>query len=492
MAVKANAMHIFDLSRRGRQSISIGLFLSFALVFIWSWRFAGPDTATVKHRVSNTVMPYAESVIQHISPQSRISTLDLEYLQPYINTETFSYARRTIRTKHHAGDRKSLTRINEPLLGTAHILSKENLSSISITSLPILNLRIPSSPETDPGIMSFGMATEIPRLTSALPQLLHWLPHTNAQVHVIAPPHDLDLQMQNSIRAMGINLTINTSNLPFPKAYFSIVKTLYEARGPKTKWLVLMDDDTFIPSLRYLVSHLERHYDADEEVMIAATSDDIGQVRNFGLIPFGGAGIFISVPLAQSLVQREVWDYCMESGKDQGDQIVNDCLNTQSTVRPTFDLGLHQMDITGDSSGYFESGRRMLTIHHWRSWFNVNVPMAGNVSKACGDECVFQRWLFDENIVLSNGYSVVDYPKGVQEKELEKVEKTWNGDLGSYLHKIGPLRESYQKEEKRQARLVEAVVVEGVGVRQIYVENAEWIEEGAQRIDRVVELLWLF
>ena len=42
-------------------------------------------------------------------------------------------------------------------------------------------------------------------------------------------------------------------------------------------------------------------------------------------------------------------------------------------MRPGFDLGLNQMDIRGSAAGLFEGGRRMLMVHHWRSWFQVDV-----------------------------------------------------------------------------------------------------------------------
>jgi hypothetical protein len=482
------SMRFSDLPRRGKNSVLIAVSM-IVLIFFWGWQITEGGTSSVTARVHDTVMPYAKSVFDHLSPPSRISTLDLLHLQPHIKTQTFKYARRTIRTKQVAMEREDLTRVNETLFGSPLILDKENLTSITVASPPVLELRVPLTPKADTSIMAFGMATKIPRLQQAIPQLAHWLPHTEAQVHVIAPAHDDDLPVERSIRKLGIDLTITSSDLPFPKAYFSIIKKLYETRNPQTKWLVMMDDDTFIPSLPYLVKHLEKNYDASEQVMVAATSDNLKQVQSWGLIPFGGGGIFVSVPLAAALVKPEVWHACMNSTKDQGDQIVNECLNYHSAIRPTFDLGLHQMDISGDSAGYFESGRRLLTVHHWKTWFDFNVPMAANVSKACGQECVFQRWLFDENTVLSNGFSIVDYPKGINETTLGQVEKTWEGEMWMFYHKIGPLREPLQKEEKKAARLVEASIIPQVGVRQVYIESADGVANG---MDRVEELLWLF
>jgi hypothetical protein len=75
---------------------------------------------------------------------------------------------------------------------------------------------------------------------------------------------------------------------------------------------------------------------------------------------------------------------------------------------------------------------------------------------------------------------------------LGKVEKTWDGELWRYVHKIGPLRGPVKEGFKRSLLLVEANVVEGMNVRQVCVERAKFVEGHSLGIDRVVELLWLF
>ncbi|CZR68053.1 uncharacterized protein PAC_17952 [Phialocephala subalpina] len=483
------------MTARNKQCFALVLAVA-TLTIIWTMRFLGPN----HHVITGKIIPYAKAAYSHISPQQTIRTVDLSRLQKHVKTEDFSYAHRTIRTKLFTGERPTLTKINEPLFGTPLRMSQDDLEGIPLLELEPIELAVPRSPVADTSIMSFSIATGVDRLERA-DQLLHWLPNTGAQLHVLSPPSDDALTVEHKLREQGLNLTIHNSDLPFPKAYFYGLKELYQARTPNTQWLVLMDDDTFIPSLPYLVDHLNTNYDATKEVMVAAVSDNIDQVKTFGLIPFGGGGIFFSVPLAAALVQDKIWDKCMAIDLNQGDGIVNDCLNHYSATRPSFDPGLNQMDFSGDAGGYFESGRRMLTIHHWKTWYHVDMPMAANISKACGFECVFQRFQFDDNIVLSNGYSIVEYPKGIEDEDadgnklvdLGKVELTWAGSKGQYEHHIGPLRDRLGKEEKKTMRLVETEVLPGKGVRQTYVERVEDTEsvENAFKMDRVVELLWL-
>lgn len=148
-----------------------------------------------------------------------------------------------------------------------------------------------------------------------------------------------------------------------------------------------------MPSISSLVEHLEDNYDSSKEVMIAAGSEDMEQLKVWGLIPYGGGGIFVSVPLAEHLVRSEIWDVCVTGmGESQGDGITSKCLFEHTSTRPTFSPLLNQMDFRGNAIGMFESGRRMLTIHHWRSWFQVDMPKVGLVGKASGDQGILQRW----------------------------------------------------------------------------------------------------
>lgn len=510
-----SVLSILDIRRRGRQSFIICLALA-VMGIIWMLsQFTPPPRQIVQEKV----IPYAQSWLDQVSV-SRSNTLDLSHLEQFVHTPTFSYARRSIKTKFYGGERPDLTKINEPLFGAAQILDRINLTTIEIDTLDILTLDVPRSPAVDETVMSFGMATDVSRLKNSLPQLRHWLDDTHAQLHVLAPPANDDLAVEREIRAMGLNLTITTNELTFAKRYFSILKTMYEYRSPQTRWLVYMDDDTFVPSLPYLINHFDKHYNPNDEVMVAAVSDNLNQVKNFGLIPYGGGGIFVSVPLAESLLQPDVWEACLDTERDQGDQIVNDCINSYSKIRPSWDLGLNQMDLNGDVSGYFESGRRFLTLHHWKTWFSVDVPAVANVSAACGDECILQRWQFDNNIVLSNGYSIQEYPRGIKNSsdtvteksisshldlqkakvpdvnhgvDLDRVERTWGGDKFQWVHHIGPLRDPEPRDEKKQLLMVETVEEEGVGMRQVYIEHAEQGEgSDSEAIDRVVELVWLF
>ena len=435
-------------------------------------------------------------------------TQDLEHLRKHIRSSNFTYAQRLVQPKLYLGERSDLTVVGgvESLFPNPDTLENSRDSPVtgyrsradSQPPMAPLELYVPRSPKANTAIISFGVATPISRLKEASLQLVHWLKGSGAPLHVISAPDDHVFEMQSYMRGLGIDATIQTSKDRTPLAFFSLLKRLYETREPHTQWLALIDDDTFVPSLPTLVDHLSTTYRADREVMVSAMSDNIQQIEAWGMQAFGGGGIFISVPLAARLTQPEVWEQCLKAAKggSQGDQIVSGCLNNYTDVRPMFDPGLHQMDILGPGetpSGYFESGRRMLTVHHWRTWFKVDIPKGLQVARACGAEGLFQRWSFPKsNMVLSNGFSIAEYRKGLSTIDFAAVEMTWQGDEANYLHKIGPLRKPVRTPDKVSYRLVDSQVVDGWFVRQTYLHHGErLVDDDEPEMDGVLELLWL-
>lgn len=92
--------------------------------------------------------------------------------------------------------------------------------------------------------------------------------------------------------------------------------------------------------------------------------------------------------------------------------------------------------------------------------------------------------------MLTNGFSIVVYPGGLNGIDLGAVEKTWDGDAARFLHHIGPLREPMDANIKARYELVRADVVDG-GVRQLYHRPRVEGEEDGRGMDALLELFWL-
>ena len=188
----------------------------------------------------------------------------------------------------------------------------------------------------------------------------------------------------------------------------------------------------------------------------------------------GGAGCIMSVPLLQ-VPEAHYQDCLDESRAGAGDMRVYECARWQGDTRLTHINGMFQIDLHGDRSGLFESGRQIISFHHWKegwwdghnlgnvrlgreTWFPLDAMHL--VADVC-DTCFLQRWQFGNETMLSNGYTISLYPTGALDKfekhrGLEKVELTWqnlgkvDGSMNSgWDHYLGPVREPLELEKDK-------------------------------------------
>ncbi|MCJ1373522.1 hypothetical protein MMC20_004750 [Loxospora ochrophaea] len=339
------------------------------------------------------------------------------------------------------------------------------------------------------------------RLNSSTPHLIRWLSHTGGRLHVVViesedVPADRGqmVSLQKSMRSVGLDVILHAANKhdTFPQRYFSLINILYRNRHPDTHWIGLIDDDTFFPSMSALISKLSG-FDPQQQYYIGTLSEDWWAVSNYGYMAFGGGGIFLSIPLANILDANT--GTCKDHiGTSAGDIAVMDCVYAHTTTKLTHIPELHQVDIFGDLSGLYESGRLPLSLHHWKggSYFGPDgngypLEKMHLVSEICGD-CFLQRWQFGDDTILSNGFSIAAYPRGHLTGEspvdLEKIEETWHGNT-LFRHSLGPTRPRLALEdEKLQHTLVDSMLTAS-GVRQLYKRNGV---DGD--IDTVLELFW--
>ncbi|KAL8703753.1 MAG: hypothetical protein Q9225_008111, partial [Loekoesia sp. 1 TL-2023] len=153
---------------------------------------------------------------------------------------------------------------------------------------------------------------------------------------------------------------------------------------------------------------------------------------------------------------------------------------------------LHQMDIFGDLSGVYESGRLPLSLHHWKGG-DYPVDLMSLVSDICGD-CFLQRWQFGKDTVLTNGFSIARYPEGEYANGLDfsKAEMTWDSHTveksvnPGTAHSMSPTRPRLELDKQKiQYRLKDSANIDGT-VRQTYIHKGKRDDE----MDTVLVLYW--
>ena len=435
-------------------------------------------------------------------------------------TYPIRYAHRDIIVNPTLGlERASITKLDASLFSTFQTidLSKDVKVALQHCEKPYL-LNVPAlvKDSSDASHIIFGISTTLRRLDTSIPSLRRWLPHTNAKLFVIvieseqivesegveridavAADPQQKAELQARMRGLGMDVTlVEPLELQdsFSIKYFSLIKIMYNSRDEKTKWISLLDDDTFFPSIPALVAMLAK-YDTSHEYYVGALSEIWWAVAHYGMMGFGGAGIFLSIPLA--MIMNDNYRICTEaSHTTAGDIRIMECVYLLTETKLTYERDLHQVDIHADLSGVFESGRMPLSLHHWKagaaSLSGYNLPMMHLVADVCGD-CFLQRWQLGSEMILTNGYSLVLYPKnGLKDMDMDKMEETWdevppveNSFNRGTDHSLGPTRRKLiLDEEKIQYMLINSAVTEG-GVRQSYLHSGINGD-----IDSLLELSW--
>lgn len=440
----------------------------------------------------------------------------IDWLNDLTITYPIQYARRDIIVSPNpATTRASVTKVDAPLFPKPQVVDLTNGSEVELKHcLEPMLLDVPEFPQEplDASHIIFGMATLLDRLELSIVFLQRWLAHTNARLLVIAdgpdntrPDPNKMAELESKMRDLGLKVTIfkplsRYDNMP--ERYFSLVKLMYTHREPEEEWMGIIDDDTFFPSMHSLVEKLDK-CNSNMHWYIGAMSEEWWPVVRYGLMAFGGAGIFLSMPLA-AVLDTHYEDCKRRSGAGAGDMRIRECIIWHTDTKLTHVPGLHQIDMHGDRSGIYESGRLPLSLHHWKegwwdekgygTWFPMHAMHL--VADICGD-CFLQRWQFDADTILSNGYSIATYPAGAWKRlekdgQLGRSENTWleagtveGSNNAGWDHYVGPLRPKLRlEEEKIQYRFLDAVAVDG-GVRQFYLHLGV---DGD--LDTLLEIFW--
>ncbi|EEH06320.1 conserved hypothetical protein [Histoplasma capsulatum G186AR] len=349
----------------------------------------------------------------------------------------------------------------------------------------------------------FGLATTVDRLRRLLPALLYSYGRSKASLLVLVPGDTKDIEEHEAyFRNAGLDITLQKSPLPFTARYFGLVEgftDFIKTTRPNTTWVSFVDDDTFFLSLASIAKQLST-FNASERVYIGALSEASWQVDTFGQIGFGGAGVFVSVPLLERL--HGAYDTCQSWGEQPGDQKLAQCIDKFGDTPLTLWDTLYQMDMKGAVDGVYESGRQIHSLHHWGSWYKKDVVKMSTVAAAAGRQSVLRRFRFDEFTtldsatgasmrsfwVLTNGYSLVRYTMDARlpshAVNFNHTEKTWDEDQRGYEKRLGPLRPKDQPGIRKERWMLADSVVVGDNVHQTYVNDADGVHS-------VIELVWL-
>ncbi|KAH8602440.1 hypothetical protein B0O99DRAFT_708302 [Bisporella sp. PMI_857] len=485
--------------------------------------------ASVKsgNKILNTRNPFARLATERL-PDCAIDAARLQSLRSkYALADKIEYGQRHINIRREDIPRKPLTSIHSDLF-------PEDFEVVDISNPPsssicwkALEIPVPKSPypkTVDASDLLFGISTTYKRLydkkISPIKEWAHWLTDGNGKSNgaglilrlIDASEEQLNTTRQDLADA-GIDVKVfNTeSSIEMAKRYLSLLPALYYDHQEKSrKWLVMCDDDTFFPSMHRLLDQLS-FYNHEADLYIGTLSEDVNNIQRHGSQAFGGAGVFFTAHLAGVVTQN--YESCSTPKKiqeansgwgPQGDILLRKCVYENTEVRLTLLRDLHQLDFTGDASGFYESGIAPLSLHHFKGgiWHEAEPYQGAKINHACGEDCFLQRFLFADEFIVTNGYSVAYYPGGIT-FDVNQMERTfhalpddhgWNMDF-----MLGPGRQSLAETGRKVAwELKESEQQDDGSVRQVYIRHFNdwrWRESPGGKemfkLDGIVELIWV-
>jgi hypothetical protein len=449
-----------------------------------------------------------------------------KWQQLYNLEETLEYTKRYVQTSRQDIPRKSVTGLGQNFLVDAVKVVDVNKQYQAETCPEPLVAPVTKSPfpsNADASDFMFGVSTTYKRFvdlrTSPINEWSYWLTDGNGNSNggklVLLLLNATEPELEDAytkLAAVGIDVDVYQADASLIMAvrYLALAPKLYEHPERKTKkWLVICDDDTFFPSFHAIADKFAE-YDHEKPMYVGTFSEDVNNIQRHGSQAFGGAGVFLSVPMAKIITEKypscKTEDKIMQANTGwgpQGDILLRKCIYENSEVRLTLLNDLWQLDLFGDPSGFYESGIKPLSLHHYRGgiWHVAHPWHYTKVASVCGEDCTLQRFQTADDFVIANGFSVAYYPRGI-DFDLGQFEATfrpapdnkgWNLDF-----MMGPQRQSLHKTGRKISwDLQEATVNEDGSVSQVYVckhDDFRWKNPDGTPMnsrDGIIELVWL-
>ncbi|TPX11970.1 uncharacterized protein E0L32_007273 [Thyridium curvatum] len=464
--------------------IIVCLFIASLLLFQLRLNHRPPQRPSIYQDTEGTTNPWYDWKNKSIGRTEEVTYL--KYLsRTHGLTRDVSWFARRIQTTYGASKRLSMTEVSSSFM--PHGLRRVNLDDYAVTlqadqGMKLSVGRSATPDQVDASGLLFGVSTTYTRLTYQNNTLIHdwerWLTdghgRSNGAGLVLALHQATNAQLARItelLQAGAIDATVipAEAGADNPARYGQLVEQLLRrhdgagAGGRQAKYLAIVDDDVFFPSMDRLLRKLSKFSPA-EEYYIGAPSDRQSDwvVERNTTLTYGGGAVFLTPPMAERVAglrclvgggsssgssnDEDDDDYRSstlsptppsssshgtrgEAGTEQWDEELYRCVSRRtrtdlhvlpSLYAPSDDELYHADGISNEGYG---SGVPALALHHYRNWHRFEAGRGHQVASACGEDCFLQRFRFADGWVLVNGFTLSHYPDGVEAVPLRKKQK---------------------------------------------------------------------
>ncbi|KAH8681219.1 hypothetical protein BX600DRAFT_429179 [Xylariales sp. PMI_506] len=380
-------------------------------------------------------------------PQSEEAVYLKDLAAQYRLSKDIPWFSRRIRPTYKPGPRSSMTQTSIKFMPQDFKrvrVEDEGLELHAEQAIP-LSLGESATPVTlDASALTFGISTSYNRVIYSNGSLVRdwtrWL--TDGQGSSNGASIILTLQGANDDEVSDVKkklgaLGIDADVVPVEDAldtttrYIELMHVLQERNtelaieNRDKKFLALVDDDVFFPSLGKLLNKLNT-FDTTKKIYVGIPSERADwTVENNITMTYGGGAIFLTAPMVASLAELP----CLNKGANsekRGDQYWDEsfynCISEHTDeklhVLPSFFVP--EDDQYELRTGY-EGGVQPLALHHSKHRHSFEPWKAHLVTSVCGEDCFLQRFWFKDSWILVNGHTISHYPDGVEVIPLSKT-----------------------------------------------------------------------
>ncbi|KAI4869363.1 glycosyltransferase family 31 protein [Hypoxylon rubiginosum] len=385
-------------------------------------------------------------------PPPSDETTYLRYLtREYGLSNEIPWFARRIQPRFDSRGRKSMTEISKvPFMprGFERIRTDDKQLDLRAESPPV-RLSVTQSAKPDAvnaSALLFGISTSYDRLTygnaSLMADWARWLTDgegkSNGASLVLTLHRASGAEIEtigNKLREAGIDAVVLPANSTHDSAarYLDLAGLLARRKdellgeGHPIKFLALVDDDVFFPSLGKLLARLDR-FDARKKAYVGLPSERADwTVENNVTLTYGGGAVLLTPPMADAVSRLPCVNETARgvssaegtgtgTGTGQWDERLYSCIaeHTDEKLHILPSLYTPGDDLYGLPRTGYEGGVQPLALHHYRHRRRFDPSRAHLVASLCGEDCFLQRFFFRGDAwILVNGYSVSQYPDGV-------------------------------------------------------------------------------
>jgi hypothetical protein len=158
--------------------------------------------------------------------------------------------------------------------------------------------------------LQFGVAMDADDISKALEHWQYWARKTKVAFHILLPSSQQIRvsEIKEIVRkSLGINAVVeaakNTDD--FSLLTLLLVERMEKNAGWGREWFIVLSTTTFVTSVDEVLLALEQ-YDSSQPLYLGGLSESTHQKEKHGIFAYGGAGVVLSHPLAETVVKHGI------------------------------------------------------------------------------------------------------------------------------------------------------------------------------------------